>query len=49
LLKGDFKASGKQDMLSIYCGAIFFTIEVKVYLLFLERENTGLVSGAQGT
>jgi hypothetical protein len=33
------KASGKQDMPFIYCGAIFFTIKVKVYLLFVEREE----------
>jgi hypothetical protein len=33
------KASGKLDMLSIYWGAILFTIEVEVYLVFVEREN----------
>jgi hypothetical protein len=37
--KGDFKASAKQDMLSTNTGAILFTKEVDVYLLFLERED----------
>gem|GEM_PF-6593406 len=39
--KTDLKASGKQDMLSINTGAIFFTIKVKVYLLSVEREDRG--------
>jgi hypothetical protein len=39
--KGDLKASQKQDMPSIYCGAILFTIEVKGYLLFVVREDRG--------
>jgi hypothetical protein len=38
-VEGDLKASGKQDMPSIHWGAILFTIEVKVYLLFVERED----------
>ena len=37
----DLKASGKQDVLSIYTGAIFFTTEVEGYLRFVERETTG--------
>jgi hypothetical protein len=41
LLKGEFKTSGKQHVLSIYTGAIFFTTEVKGYLLFVEREDRG--------
>jgi hypothetical protein len=41
LLKVDQKASAKQDMPSMNRGAIFFTIEVRVYSLFVEREDRG--------
>lgn len=41
--EGDLKASGKQDMPSIYWGAILFTIKVEGYLWFVERENMGEV------
>ncbi|MGB7061712.1 MAG: hypothetical protein WBF13_05075 [Candidatus Zixiibacteriota bacterium] len=37
--KGDLKASEKQDMPSIYRGAILFTVKAMVNLLFVEREN----------
>ena len=36
----DLKARAKEDMLSIYTGAIFFTTEVAVYSLFVEGEKT---------
>jgi hypothetical protein len=39
--KGNLEASGKQDVLSIYTGAIFFTIKVVVYLRFVERGVRG--------
>ena len=39
--KGGLKAREKLDMPSIYCGTIFLTTEVMVYLLFVERGNSG--------
>jgi hypothetical protein len=41
--EGDFKTHRKQDVLPINTGAIFFTIEVEVYLCFVDRENRGRV------
>jgi len=41
--KWDLMASAKKDMLSIHTRAISITTEAVVYLLFVERENTGEV------
>ena len=35
------RTGAKQDTLSTNPGAVLFTIKVEVYLLFVERENTG--------
>ena len=39
----NFKTGARKDMLSIYWGAIVFTIKVIANLLFVVRETTGYV------